>query len=96
MKDLGMMHYFLGLEVWQRTDEIFLSQGKYTVEILKKFGILNLKSVSTLMVTNMKKLSVSFSDSDEINPNLYRKLIGSLMYLVNTRPNIFYAVSAVR
>jgi hypothetical protein len=43
MKDLGMMHYFLGLEVWQRTDEIFLSQGKYTVEILKKFEILNLK-----------------------------------------------------
>jgi hypothetical protein len=34
MKDLGLMHYFLGLEVWQRLDEIFLSQGKYTVEIL--------------------------------------------------------------
>jgi hypothetical protein len=33
MKDLGLMHYFLGLEVWQRSDEIFLSQGKYTVEI---------------------------------------------------------------
>jgi hypothetical protein len=40
MKDLGMMHYFLGLEVWQRTDEIFLSQGKYTVEILQKFGMI--------------------------------------------------------
>ena len=39
MKDLGMMHYFLGLEVWQRIDEIFLSQGKYTVEILNKFGM---------------------------------------------------------
>jgi hypothetical protein len=39
MKYLGLMHYFLGLEVWQRTDEIFLSQGKYTVEILKKFGM---------------------------------------------------------
>ena len=39
--DLGMMHYFLGLEVWQRTDEIFLSQGKYTVEILKKFEMTN-------------------------------------------------------
>ena len=36
MKDLGMMHYFLGLEVWQRTDEIFPSQGKYTMGILKK------------------------------------------------------------
>jgi hypothetical protein len=41
MKDLGMMHYFLGPKVWQRTDEIFSSQGKYTVEILKKFGLLN-------------------------------------------------------
>ena len=38
MKGLGLMHYFLGLEVWQRTDEIFLSQGKY-VEILKKFNM---------------------------------------------------------
>jgi hypothetical protein len=95
MKDLGMMHYFLGLEVWQRTDEIFLSQGKYTVEILKKFGMLNCKPMATPMVTNLKKLSVSSSDSDEIDPTLYRQLIGSLMYLVNTRPDIFYAVSAL-
>jgi hypothetical protein len=76
MKDLGMMHYFLGLEVWQRTDEIFLSQGKYTVEILKKFGMLNLKPMATPMVTNLKKLSVSSSNSDEIDPTLYRQLIG--------------------
>jgi hypothetical protein len=40
MKDLALMHYFLGLEVWQRTDEIFLIQGKYTVEILKKFDMI--------------------------------------------------------
>ena len=53
MKDLGMMHYFLGLKVWQRTDEIFLSQGKYIVEILKKFGMLNLKPMATPMVMNM-------------------------------------------
>jgi hypothetical protein len=86
MKDLGMMHYFLGLEVWQRTDEIFLSQGKYTVEILKKFGMLNCKPMATPMVMNLKKLSVSSSDSDEIDLTLYRQLIGSLMYLVNTRP----------
>ena len=37
MKDLGMMHYFLGMEVWQSADGIFLGQGKYTVEILKRF-----------------------------------------------------------
>jgi hypothetical protein len=76
MKDLGMMHYFLGLEVWQRTDEIFLSQGKYTVEILKKFELLNLKPHGYTYVTNMKKLSVSSSDYDEIDPTLYRQLIG--------------------
>jgi hypothetical protein len=66
MKDLGMMHYLLGLEVWQRTDKIFLSQGKYTVEILKKFGMLNLNPMATPMLTNPKKLSVSSSDSDLI------------------------------
>jgi hypothetical protein len=95
MKDLGMMHYFLGLEMWQTIDEIFLSQGKYTVEILKKFGILNLKPVATPIVTNMKKLSVSSSDSRKIYLTLYRQLIGSLMYLVNTRPNICYAISTL-
>jgi hypothetical protein len=71
MKDLGMMHYFLGLEVWQRIDEIFPSQGKYIVDILKKFGMLNWKLVATPMVMNLKKLSVSSSDSDEIDPTLY-------------------------
>jgi hypothetical protein len=72
MKDLGMMHYLLGIEVWQRTDEIFLSQGKYIVEILNKFGMLNLKLVATPMVTNLKKLSVSSSYSNEIDATLYR------------------------
>jgi hypothetical protein len=95
MKDLGMIHYFLGLEAWQKTNEIFMSQGKYTVEILKNFGMLNYKPMTTLMVTNLKKLSVSSSDSNDIDPTMYRHLIGSLMYLVNTRPNICYALSAL-
>ena len=82
------------LMVWQRTDEIFLSQGKYTVEILNKFGMLNCKPMATPIVTNLKKISVYFSDSDEIDLTLYRQLIGSLMYLVNTRPDIFYVESA--
>jgi hypothetical protein len=95
MKDLGMMHYFLGLEVWQRTDEILLSQGKYIVEILKKFGMTDCKPMATPMVMNLKKLSETSSDSGEIDPHLYRQLIGSLMYLVNTRPDICYAVSVL-
>jgi hypothetical protein len=71
MKYLGMMHYFLRPEVWKRIDEIFLIQGKYTIEILKKFGMLNWKPMATPMVTNLKKLSVSSFDYDEIDMTLY-------------------------
>jgi hypothetical protein len=95
MKDIGMMHHFLGLEVWQSNDEIFLSQGKYTVEILKKFEMLNLKPVATPMVTNLKKLIVSSFDYEEIDLTLYIQLIGSLMYLVNIGLDICYAVSTL-
>jgi hypothetical protein len=70
MKELGMMHYFLGLEVWQRTDEIFLSQGKYTVEILMKLGMTDCKSMPTPMVMNLKKMNKASSYSGEIDPHL--------------------------
>jgi hypothetical protein len=93
MKDLVLMHYFLGLEVWQRTDEIFLSQGKHTMEILKKFSMTECKSMPTPMVMDLKKMSDT--DSGDVDPHLYRQLIGSLMYLVNTRPDIFYAVNVL-
>ena len=56
MKDLRLLHYFLGLEVQQSKDEVFLSQGKYTVNILKRFGMLDCKSMTTPMVTDLKKL----------------------------------------
>jgi hypothetical protein len=95
MKDLGMMHYLLGLEVWHRTDEIFLSQEKYTVEILKKFGMTDCKSMPTAMVMDLKKMNDASTNSGEIDPHLYRRLIGSLMYLVNTRPDIYYAVNVL-
>jgi len=45
MKDLGLMHYFLGLEVWQKPNKIFLSQGKYAIDVLKRFGMMNCKSM---------------------------------------------------
>ena len=54
MKDIGMTHYFLGIEVWNFPDEIFLNQGNYTVEILKRFGMLDCKEMNTPMVTNLK------------------------------------------
>jgi hypothetical protein len=93
MKDLSLKHYFLGLEVWQRTDEIFLSQGKYTMEIVKKFSMTECRSMPTPMVMDLKKMSDI--DSGDVDPHLYWKLIGSLMYLVNTRPDIFYAVNVL-
>jgi hypothetical protein len=57
MKDLGMMNYFLGLEVWQRLSDIFLNQGKYVIDILKRFRMIDCKAMPTSMVKNMKLLS---------------------------------------
>jgi hypothetical protein len=53
-------------------DDIFLSQRKYIVEILRRFGILDCKSMTTSMVMNLKKMSESSSDSDLIDPTMYR------------------------
>ena len=57
MKDLGMMHYFLGMEVWQNADGIFLGQGKYVVYILKRLGMMEWKELTTPMASNLKLLS---------------------------------------
>ena len=93
MKYLGMMHYFLGLEVWQFPDEIFLNQGKYEVEILKRFGMLDCKEMNTLMVTNLKLLNdVS---SDIVDVTLYQHITGSLMYLLNMRPYICFVINTL-
>jgi hypothetical protein len=53
MKYLGLMHYFLGLEVWKSPENIFLNQGKYAVEILKRFDMLECKSMNTPMETKL-------------------------------------------
>ena len=68
MKDLGLMHYFLGLEVWQHADEIFLSRGKYTIDILQRFGMMDCKSMATPMTMNLKKLCCD--DSNSIDPTM--------------------------
>jgi hypothetical protein len=91
MKDLCLMHYYLGLEVWQKRGEIFLGKGKYVVKILHMLGMMNCKSMATPMVTDMRKLRDSYSDP--IDSSLYRQLIGSLMYLVNTRSDICFVVN---
>ena len=77
MKYLGMMHYFLGLEVWQYPDDIFLNQGKYALEILKIFGMIDCKAMTTPMTTNLKLLNDDTSEA--VDATLYRQIIGSLM-----------------
>ena len=72
MKYLGSLHFFLGLEVRQSKDEVLLSQGKYTVDILKRFGMLDCKSMTTPMVTNLKKLHDSDTGFDLVDPIMYK------------------------
>jgi hypothetical protein len=93
MKDLGPMHYFLGLEVWQSPEKIFLNQGKYAVEILKRFDMLDCKSMNTPMETNLKLLVDT--SSELVDAALYRQIIGLLMYLTNTRPYICFYVDTL-
>jgi hypothetical protein len=93
MKDLGLMHYYLGLEVWQKRGEVFLGQEKYAIKILQKFGMMEYKSMDTAMNADIRKLKVP--DSDPVDISLYQQLIGSSMYLVNTRLDIFFAVNTL-
>jgi hypothetical protein len=86
MKDIRLMHYFLSMEVWQEDGHVFLGQGKYATNILNRFQMEDCKPISTSVVTNWKKLSAY--DSELVDATRYRRLIGSLIYLVNTRPDI--------
>eukprot|EP00253_Pinus_taeda_P023607 PITA_23607 len=70
MKDLGQMDYFLGLEVWQQKSEIFLGQGRYATEILKRFKMQDCRPMATPMITNWKKIDAS--EDKEVDPTLYR------------------------
>jgi hypothetical protein len=93
MKYLGLMHYFLGLEVLQSPEKIFLNQGKYAVEILKMFDMLECKSMNTPMETNLKLLVDT--SSELLDATLYKPIIGSLMYLMNTRSDICFDVNTL-
>eukprot|EP00253_Pinus_taeda_P017988 PITA_17988 len=83
MKDIGLMRYFLGLEVWQEEGHFFLAQGEYIVDILGKFHMEDCKPMSTPMITNWKKLHAL--DSELVDPTLYRQLIGSLILILVRR-----------
>ena len=69
------MHYFLVLEVWQSSEGIFLNQGKYVVEILKRFDMLECKAMTTPMDTNLKLLADESSKLVDVTQ--YRQIIGS-------------------
>ena len=62
LKDLAMIHYFLGMEVWQNLDGISLGQGKYAIEILIWLGMMDCKAMTTPMASNLKLLSAASSE----------------------------------
>ena len=79
--------------MWQNTDGISLGQGKYAVEILKRFGMMDCKDMATPMASNLKLLTDASSDS--VDAMMYCQMIGSLMYLTNMRPDICFAVNTL-
>ena len=90
MSMMGELNYFLGLRVKQLKDGIFLNQVKYCKDLLRKFGMDKCKSIST-------PFSTSCHLDHDIARNLvdetkYRGLIGSLLYLTASRPDIMFAV----
>ena len=90
LKDLGILKYFLGLEVARSRKGIFLSQRKYANEILQERGLTGARPVHLPMEQNMKLTATS---GDLLNdPTTYRRLIGRLIYLTITRPDIVYPV----
>ena len=90
MSMMGQMSFFLGLQVSQNPSGIFINQSKYTNEILKNFGFKSCNSVVTPMIERSKL------DKDDVgtpfDQTLYRSMIGSLMYLTASRPDLLFAV----
>ncbi|GKB53863.1 putative ribonuclease H-like domain-containing protein, partial [Tanacetum coccineum] len=88
----GKLTFFLGLQVMQRSDGIFISQDKYVADILKKFDFSLVKTASTPIETN--KALLKDAEAENVDVHLYRSMIGSLMYLTASRPDIMFAVCA--
>ena len=78
MKDMGLLHYFLGLEIWQQDGEIFVSQGKYAKEILGKFHMESCKPMDTPLPGNWRKEDAT--SGEVVDDTVYRQLVGSLIY----------------
>ncbi|KAL0379259.1 UNVERIFIED_CONTAM: Retrovirus-related Pol polyprotein from transposon RE1 [Sesamum radiatum] len=91
MSDLGLMHFFLGIEINQEKEGIFICRKKYTETLLKKFKMESCKTVTTPLVTGEKYKRED--GSQKVDGSIYRSLIGSLLYLTATRPDIMFATS---
>ncbi|GKF55490.1 putative ribonuclease H-like domain-containing protein, partial [Tanacetum coccineum] len=92
MSSMGELTFFLGLQVKQKEDGIFISQDKNVAEILKKFDFVSVKTASTPIET--QKPLVKDEEANDVDVHLYRSMIGSLMYLTASRPDIIFAVCA--
>ncbi|KAD4385282.1 hypothetical protein E3N88_25450 [Mikania micrantha] len=93
MSDMGLLRYFLGLEVTQTENGVFINQAQYARGLLSKFGMLNSKSESTPMNTSEKLQSSD--ESGRVDEANYRSMVGGLIYLTHTRPDLAYSVSLV-
>jgi histone deacetylase 1/2 len=95
LKDLGDLHFFLGIEVRRESDGITLSQSKYVGDILRRVGMASCKGAVTPMSAGEK---LSLTVGEKLGPEdatKYRRTVGALQYLVLTRPDIAYSVNKV-
>ncbi|KAF7832330.1 Copia protein [Senna tora] len=91
LKDLGPLYYFLGIEIHRDQSGFYLNQSKYAQDVLKRFNMANCASVTTPMVTGRK---FTAQDGDKMSdPSLFRRAIGSLQYLITTRPDLAFSVN---
>ncbi|GJX41764.1 putative ribonuclease H-like domain-containing protein [Tanacetum coccineum] len=90
MSSMGELTFFLGLQVKQNNEGIFISQDKYVADMLKKFDLVNVKAAITPMETKLPL--TKDEEAFDVDVHLYRSMIGSLMYLTASRPDIMYAV----
>nr|GFA13087.1 hypothetical protein [Tanacetum cinerariifolium] len=90
MSSIGELAFFLGLQVKQKDDGIFISQDIYVAEILRKFGFIDVKSSSTPIET--EKPLLKYPDGEDVDVHIYRSMIESLMYLTSSRPDIMFAI----